>query len=198
MHPAAIARALADGALGSYKAGAPGPTPAVNKAMKIHEYQGKELLKKLRRADAARRRRVHGRRSRTRPAETLGGKVVVVKAQIHAGGRGKGGGVKVVKSAEEARQLDRDARDDAQDPPDRAPRARRSPAPHRGGRGIEKELYLGLVFDRATKAPGADGLEPKAAWTSRRWPTTPEKIIKVPIDPVVGLMPYQRSPRSTR
>ena len=66
--------------------------------MKIHEYQAKALLAQLRRPCAARRGGVHGGRSRERPRKKIGGSVVV-KAQIHAGGRGKGGGVKVAKDA---------------------------------------------------------------------------------------------------
>ena len=69
--------------------------------MKIHEYQAKAILAALRRARAAGRSRFTPRRP-ARPRGRLGG-TVVVKAQIHAGGRGKGGGVKVVKGPDEAR-----------------------------------------------------------------------------------------------
>src|SRR5215218_339533 len=72
--------------------------------MKIHEYQGKELLKKygvpVPRGIVAR-----SPEEAYQAAKELGGEIVVVKAQIHAGGRGKGGGVKLARSADEAREL---------------------------------------------------------------------------------------------
>jgi succinyl-CoA synthetase beta subunit len=86
--------------------------------MKIHEYQGKEILKSL----ASRRRAapLFSVDEAVKAAETLGGKVWVVKAQIHAGGRGKGGGVKVAKSLDEVRQYaEADPRHAAGHPPDR-------------------------------------------------------------------------------
>ncbi len=73
--------------------------------MNIHEYQAKEILRKLRRARAARqavRRRAAAAEAAARSSARS---VVVVKAQVHAGGRGKGGGVKVVKAAAEAREI---------------------------------------------------------------------------------------------
>ena len=71
--------------------------------MNIHEYQAKGVLKKVRRAGAARRSRHVGRRG-GEGAHELGGPVWVVKAQIHAGGRGKAGGVKVVKSIDDVKK----------------------------------------------------------------------------------------------
>ena len=71
--------------------------------MKIHEYQGKELLKKFG-VVVPRGVFCPTVEDAVKAAETLGGKVWVVKAQIHAGGRGKGGGVKVAKSLDEVRQ----------------------------------------------------------------------------------------------
>ena len=88
--------------------------------MKIHEYQAKELLAGVRRRRAARQRRLHARGGARRPPSELGGPVWVVKAQIHAGGRGKGGGVKLAKAPDEAQRARRaDARHDAGHPPDR-------------------------------------------------------------------------------
>ena len=65
--------------------------------MKIHEYQAKAILARYGVPVPARRGRVHRRRGAARSPSRLGGSVVVVKAQIHAGGRGKGGGVKLAK-----------------------------------------------------------------------------------------------------
>ena len=70
--------------------------------MKIHEYQGKEILKKFG-VSTPRGIPCFSVDEAVKAAETLGGKVWVVKAQIHAGGRGKGGGVKVAKSMDEVR-----------------------------------------------------------------------------------------------
>jgi succinyl-CoA synthetase beta subunit len=70
--------------------------------MKIHEYQGKEILKKFG-VTVPRGIPCFSVDEAVKAAETLGGKVWVVKAQIHAGGRGKGGGVKVAKSMDEVR-----------------------------------------------------------------------------------------------
>src|SRR3954468_12064779 len=72
--------------------------------MKIHEYQGKELLKKFGVA-VPRGIVVHSTEEAYHAAKELGTDVVVVKAQIHAGGRGKGGGVKLARSAEEAQEI---------------------------------------------------------------------------------------------
>ena len=72
--------------------------------MKIHEYQAKEILRKFGVHNAARRGLLFSVDEAVAAAKQLGGKVWVVKAQIHAGGRGKGGGVKLAKSLDEVRQ----------------------------------------------------------------------------------------------
>ena len=148
--------------------------------MNVHEYQGKEILRKfgvatprgvpcfsVAEADAA--------------ARELGGKVWVVKAQIHAGGRGKGGGVKVAKSLDEVHEYAvEDPRHDAGHASDRARRAgvvKRLLVEE--GADIRKELYVGMVVDRATQrvtlmasSEGGMEIEEVAAHT-------PEKIHKV-------------------
>ena len=171
-----------------------GFTRAETIPMKIHEYQAKEILRKygvpvpegemattLEEADTA--------------AKTLFGKgnvAVVVKAQIHAGGRGKGGGVKVTKSVEDA---------------DAASKAilgmtlvthQTGPAGQKvqrllieAGSAIDRELYLGLVLDRASAkvvfmASQAGGMEIEEVAHE-----TPEKIFKEYIEPAVGLQPWQ-------
>jgi len=78
--------------------------------MKIHEYQGKELLRKFG-VTVPRGIPAFSVEEAVAVAEQLGGPVWVVKAQIHAGGRGKGGGVKLARSIDEVRKLDRDLRD---------------------------------------------------------------------------------------
>jgi len=160
--------------------------------MKIHEYQAKEILQRYGVPVPAGRVAINGKQA-YEIAKSLGkGGAVVVKAQIHAGGRGKGGGVKVCRSAEEAR--------------DRADEMigmhlvthQTGPAGQEvrkvlieEGVGIEKELYAGLVLDRETKrvtlmlsAEGGVDIEEVAH-------KTPEKIVKLAIDPTLGLMAYQ-------
>jgi phosphoribosylamine-glycine ligase len=96
--------------------------------MKIHEYQGKEILKKFG-VTVPRGIPCFSVDEAVKAAETLGGKVWVVKAQIHAGGRGKGGGVKVAKSMDEVKCLRRpDSRHATGDAPDRARPARKCAA----------------------------------------------------------------------
>ncbi len=158
--------------------------------MKIHEYQAKTLLAAAGVAVPRGEPAFTAGEARA-AAERLGGRVVV-KAQIHAGGRGKGGGVKLVAGAAEA---------------ERAAEAmlgmtlvtaQTGPGGRRVGRllieeglDIERELYVGLVIDRelarpvlmASRAGGMD-IEQVAA-------DTPESILKESLDPVAGLLPFQ-------
>ncbi len=122
-------------------------------------------------------------------AETLGGPVWVVKAQIHAGGRGKGGGVKVVKSIDDVQRRSRaHARHDAGHPSDRARRARLVQRLYiEEGTAIAKELYLSCLVDRETSTvafiastEGGVNIEEVAA-------KTPEKIATIHVDPASGL-----------
>ncbi len=155
--------------------------------MKIHEYQGKQILKEYAvpvpggtpafTVDEA----VHA-------ADQLGGPVWVVKAQIHAGGRGKGGGVKLARSVDEVRQLAGQMLG--------MQLITHQTGPHgqtvrrlliEEGADIRKEFYAGLVIDRAAQkivvmasSEGGMDVEEVAA-------KTPEKIHKVWVDPLVGL-----------
>ena len=159
--------------------------------MKIHEYQGKELLKKFgvvvprgvfcQSADDA-----------VKAAESLGGKVWVVKAQIHAGGRGKGGGVKVAKSLDEVRQYAGQILGmqlvTHQTGPE-GQKVRRLLVEE--GADIRKEYYVAALTDRATQkvammASSEGGMDIEEVAHS-----TPEKILKVFIDPAVGLTDAQ-------
>ena len=155
--------------------------------MKIHEYQGKEILRQFNvpvpngipalSVDEA-----------VEAAKKLGGPVWVVKAQIHAGGRGKGGGVKVAKSLEEvktyATQILGMQLKTHQTGPE-GQKVRRLLV--EDGADIKKEYYVGLLTDRATQSvvvmassEGGMDIEEVAA-------STPEKIIKVFANPLVGL-----------
>ena len=153
--------------------------------MNIHEYQAKELL----RAEGI---PIPPGEVATTPTEAEAiamryGGTVVVKAQVHAGGRGKAGGVKLAKSPKETRDV-----------------AERILALHIKGLPVQRvlvtpaadiasEAYVGVILDRASRKPvfmvsaaGGIDIEEVAA-------TTPEKILKLPVDTRYGLQPYQAS-----
>jgi succinyl-CoA synthetase beta subunit len=159
--------------------------------MNVHEYQGKEILRQygvatprgipcfsVADADSA--------------ARELGGRVWVVKAQIHAGGRGKGGGVKVAKSLEEVHEYASKILGMTLVTHQTGPGGRLvKRLLVEEGADIVKELYVGMVVDRATQrvtlmasSEGGMEIEEIAA-------RTPEKIHKVAIDPVAGLSAHQ-------
>lgn len=159
--------------------------------MKIHEYQAKEILRKHGVPTLAGQIATTPDDARS-AAEQVGTPVTVVKAQIHAGGRGKGGGVKLARTPDEAREA--------------AARMLGNPlVTHQTGPAgqvvrkvyveagcdIAKEYYLGMLLDRGNSrlvvmasAEGGVEIEKVAA-------ETPEKILKVWVDPAVGLQPYQ-------
>ena len=155
--------------------------------MNIHEYQGKEILRKY---GVATPRGVpcFSVDEAVKAAEKLGGKVWVVKAQIHAGGRGKGGGVKVAKSLDEVRDYAGKILGMTLVTPQTGPEGRLvKRLLVEEGVDIRKELYVGMVVDRATQrvtlmasSEGGMDIEEVAAHT-------PEKIHKVFIDPMKGL-----------
>jgi len=155
--------------------------------MKIHEYQAKEILRKY---GVATPRAVpcFSVDEAVKAAATLGGKVWVVKAQIHAGGRGKGGGVKLARSEAELKTLAGQILGmqlvTHQTGPE-GQKVRRLLIEE--GADIKKELYVGLVVDRVTQtvclmasSEGGMDIEEVAA-------KTPEKIHKVFVDPTTGL-----------
>src|SRR5919197_6561266 len=159
--------------------------------MKIHEYQGKELLRKygvpVPRGIVAR-----SPEEAYHAAKELATDVVVVKAQIHAGGRGKGGGVKLARSADEAQEIARHMLGMKLVTHQTGPAGRQvrvllieEALP------IDKEFYLGVVLDRTAGRPvfmasaaGGMDIEEVAA-------KTPEKIFKETVDPAVGFRPFQ-------
>ncbi|MDQ1610461.1 MAG: succinyl-CoA synthetase beta subunit [Pyrinomonadaceae bacterium] len=159
--------------------------------MKIHEYQGKELLRKFG-VPVPRGIVAHTPEEAFNAAKELGTDVVVVKAQIHAGGRGKGGGVKLAKSPEEARDLASQILGMQLITHQTSPEGQEVRVLLvEEGLPIDKEFYLGIVLDRASGRPvfmassaGGMDIEEVAAHT-------PEKILKEAIDPAVGFRPYQ-------
>jgi succinyl-CoA synthetase beta subunit len=159
--------------------------------VKIHEYQGKELLRKygvaVPRGIVARTAEEAGAAARE-----LGTDIVVVKAQIHAGGRGKGGGVKLAKSPEEAEKIAGEMLGM------KLVTHQTGPEGHivrtllvEEGLPIDREFYLGIVLDRASGRPvfmasaaGGMDIEEVAA-------NTPEQIFKETVDPAVGFRAFQ-------
>ncbi len=159
--------------------------------MKIHEYQGKEILKSY---GVPTPRNIVARTpdEAEKAAIELGTPVVVVKAQIHAGGRGQGGGVKLAKSPAEARELAEKMLGMTLVTHQTGPEGRVvKTLLIEEGLPIDKEFYLAITLDRATgrntfmasKAGGMD-IEKVAE-------ETPELILKETIDPSVGLRPFQ-------
>src|ERR687894_178551 len=159
--------------------------------MKIHEYQGKELLRRhgvpVPRGIVAR-----SPEEAYQAAKELGSEIVVVKAQIHAGGRGKGGGVKLARSADEARELARQMLGMKLVTHQTGPEGQEVRVLLvEEGLPIDKEFYLGIVLDRASgrlvfmaSSAGGMDIEEVAAHT-------PEKILKATVDPAVGFRAYQ-------
>ena len=159
--------------------------------MKIHEYQGKELLKKFN-VPVPRGTVAHSPDEAYAAAKELASLPVVVKAQIHAGGRGKGGGVKLAKSPEEARELARQMLGMKLVTHQTGPEGREVRVLLiEEGLPIDKEFYLGIVLDRASGRPvfmasaaGGMDIEEVAA-------RAPEQIFKETINPAVGFRPFQ-------
>jgi succinyl-CoA synthetase beta subunit len=159
--------------------------------MNIHEFQAKDILKRF--GVAVPRGIVATTPEEAEAAAVeLGGGLCVVKAQIHAGGRGKGGGVKVARNPGEAAEKARDMLGKNLVTHQTGPEGRQvRRVLVEQGLNIERELYLAMVLDRARSrvavicsSEGGVEIEEVAA-------THPEKILKESIDPVIGLAPFQ-------
>ena len=159
--------------------------------MNIHEYQGKEVLRKYGVA-VPNGKVAFSVEEAVEAAKELGTQVCVVKAQIHAGGRGKAGGVKVAKNLDEVRTYASEIFGKTLVTHQTGPAGKEvKRLLIEEGCDIQKEYYIGLVLDRATSKivlmaseEGGTEIEEVAA-------ETPEKIFKEIIDPVVGLTGYQ-------
>ena len=166
--------------------------------MNIHEYQAKQLLRQYGVATPKGIPCVCVAEAEE-AARHLGGKAWVVKAQIHAGGRGKGGGVKVAKSLEEVRQIASEILGMRLKTHQTGPEGRVvKRLLVEEGVGIRTELYLGMALDRATQrvtlmasSEGGMEIEEVAA-------RTPEKICKLAIDPKNGLTDAQADDTARR
>ena len=159
--------------------------------MKIHEYQAKEILHRFgvavpRGFLAVTPLEAEG------AARQLGGGVCAVKAQIHAGGRGKGGGIKLARSPEEARLHAEAMLGMMLRTPQTGPEGQEVRKVYvEEGCSIARELYLGMTLDRNTgrvtvmaSSEGGVDIEEVAR-------THPERIMKVAVDPLTGFMPFQ-------
>jgi succinyl-CoA synthetase beta subunit len=138
--------------------------------MKIHEYQGKEILRSFG-VPVPRGIPAFTVQEAVEAAQKLGGPVWVVKAQIHAGGRGKGGGVKVAKSIDDVKRLAGDILGMQLKTHQTGPEGQKVRRLYiEDGADIQKEYYVSVVTDRATQKWRS--LPPaKVVWTSRKWRT---------------------------
>src|SRR5438876_3267204 len=161
--------------------------------MKIHEHEAKEILRGYGVA-VPRGKLVQSQDEAVAAARELMGEkgVVVVKAQIHAGGRGKGGGVKLARSPEEAGEIFKKMQGMQLVTHQTGPQGQKVRKIYvEEGCDIARELYLGVTLDRATgrntfMASSEGGVEIEEVATKH-----PEKILKETIDPVIGLAPFQ-------
>lgn len=160
--------------------------------MNLHEYQAKELLAKYGLPVQQGILATNGEEAAA-AFDQMGGKFAVIKAQVHAGGRGKAGGGKVVKSREEAADVANGLigknlityQTDANGQPVNSVLVCEDMYP------VQRELYLGAVVDRSSRrvtfmASTEGGVEIEEVAHN-----TPEKILKVTVDPLVGLLPFQ-------
>ncbi len=159
--------------------------------MKIHEYQGKQILKKFG-VNVPRGIHCTSVDDAVKAAESLGGNVWVVKAQIHAGGRGKGGGVKVAKSLEQVREYA------SQILGMQLVTHQTGPAGQKvrnllieEGADIKHEYYCAALTDRATQSVAMMASSEGGMDIEEVAHKTPEKIIKVFINPLVGMTDEQ-------
>ncbi len=159
--------------------------------MNIHEYQAKEILQQYGVA-VPRGKVAFTAEEAEQVARELGGEVFVVKAQIHAGGRGKGGGVKLAKSPEEVREIAGKMIGMNLVTHQTGPEGKEvRKVLVAEGIDIARELYLGIVLDRSVSklvimasTEGGVEIEKVAA-------ETPEKIFKEYVEPDIGLQPFQ-------
>ncbi|TAG35111.1 MAG: ADP-forming succinate--CoA ligase subunit beta [Polaromonas sp.] len=159
--------------------------------MKIHEYQGKEILRNFG-VPVPRGIAAFTVQEAVEAAQKLGGPVWVVKAQIHAGGRGKGGGVKVAKTLEDVKRISGEILGMQLITHQTGPAGQKVRRLYiEDGADIQKEYYVSCVTDRATQkvafiASSEGGMDIEEVAHSQ-----PEKIIKLFVDPLVGLTDAQ-------
>src|ERR1017187_5129696 len=159
--------------------------------MNIHEYQAKEILRRFG-VPVPEGAVAFTREEAEKIARSMKADVFAVKSQIHAGGRGKAGGIKVVKTPEEVLKATRELIGKVLVTHQTGPRGKEvRKVLVEAGSVPKRELYLSILIDRAIARPsflasteGGMDIEAVAA-------KTPEKILKEPVDPAVGMQPYQ-------
>ncbi|RWZ60506.1 ADP-forming succinate--CoA ligase subunit beta [Halobacillus fulvus] len=159
--------------------------------MNIHEYQGKEILRDFG-VSVPTGYVAYTVDEAVEAAEKLGSDVTVVKAQIHAGGRGKAGGVKIAKNLDEVRTYADEILGKTLVTHQTGPEGKEvKRLLIEEGCDIKSEYYVGLVLDRATSRVTMMASEEGGTEIEEVAEATPEKIFKEVIDPVVGLTPFQ-------
>ena len=159
--------------------------------MNIHEYQGKQLLRQYGVA-VSNGIVAFSPEEAVKAAKELGSSVIVVKAQIHAGGRGKAGGVKIAKNLDEVREYAKELLGKVLVTHQTGPEGKEiKRLLIEEGSDIKKEYYVGLVLDRATSRVTLMGSEEGGMDIEEVAANTPEKLFYEEIDPVVGLTGFQ-------
>jgi succinyl-CoA synthetase beta subunit len=160
--------------------------------MKIHEYEAKEILKGYG-VPVPKGRVAETPEEARKIAEEIGGKTIVVKAQIHAGGRGKGGGVKVVNNSEEAERAAQSILGMTLITHQTGPGGGRvvKKVLVEEGMEIKEELYLGVVIDRSRACPVIMASREGGVEIEKVAADAPEKIIREWVDPSSGFRPFR-------
>ena len=160
--------------------------------MKIHEFQAKELLRRF--GVSVPRGEVAQTAERAEEiARELGGRVIV-KAQIHAGGRGKGGGVKLAETPEAAKEAASDILGMQLVTHQTGPEGQKvKQVLVEAASNIERELYLGVTLDRASSTVVVMGSSEGGVEIEEVAARSPEKILKEQVDPATGLLAFQAS-----
>jgi succinyl-CoA synthetase beta subunit len=158
--------------------------------MNIHEYQAKEIFRKYG-VPTPRGRVAFSPDEAVRNAQELGGDLWVVKAQIHAGGRGKAGGVKLAKSTQEVADITKELLGKTLITHQTGPDGKEVQKVYiEEGADIASELYLGMVLDRAKEMPVMMASTEGGVEIEEVASKTPEKIVKVAIDPAIGFQGF--------
>jgi len=159
--------------------------------MKIHEYQAKEILRSYG-VPVPKGGVAETPKEARRVADGIGGRSIVVKAQIHAGGRGKGGGVRVVNDPEEAEKAAKEIIGMTLVTHQTGPVGRVvKKVLVEEGVDIKEELYLGVVIDRSRACPVIMASKEGGVEIEKVATESPEKIVKEWIDPSTGFRPFQ-------
>lgn len=159
--------------------------------MNIHEYQGKEVLQQYG-VSVPRGKVAFSVEEAVDAARELGSPVVVVKAQIHAGGRGKAGGVKIAKSLDDVRTYAEELIGKVLVTHQTGPEGKEiKRLLIEEGCDIKKEYYVGVVVDRGTGSVVLMASEEGGTEIEEVAAATPERIFREVVDPAVGLQPFQ-------